>query len=184
MKYVGLLFFILFVADLLFSQGSFSQTSFSQGSRRPEITGLWRARKVVPFQEAPYDLDQKDASYALFMMRAKEKSQGDSLWRHRDSANMVMQFRYAMERLEKKRLELRQDKTYLSEGLLPGNDTAGDVHRGTYRYEARQSALELLDNKGQTEASFIATFLNDSTLVLTGSGRSRMIPVMTYRRVR
>ena len=172
MKYVCLFFFILFAAHFV----------FSQTTRRPEIVGKWQARKIVAFQDIPYDLEQKDATHAQFMRRAREKSRGDSLWRFRDSGNMEKLFRHTMEGLEKKWLELRPDKTYQTEGLLRGDDTLGDIHRGTYHYDVKQSALELFDNKGQLEASFTAIFPNKSTLVLTGRGQSRMIPVVTYRR--
>ena len=151
-------------------------------TRRREIVGKWRARKIVAFQDIPYDLDQKDATHAQFMRRAREKSQGDSLWRSRDSANMEKQFQHTMEGLEKKRLELRQDNTFLTEGLFRPDDSSGNIHRGTYHYDVKQSALDLFDNKGQLEAAFTVIFPNDSTLVLTGRNQSRMIPVITFRR--
>ena len=172
MKYICLCFLILSVAHLV----------FSQTTRRSEIVGNWRARKVVAFLDIPYDLDQKDTTHAQFMRRARDKRQGDSLWHFRDSANMEMQFQHTMKALEIKRLELRKDKTFLTEGLFRGDDTSGSIHKGTYRYDVKQSALELYDKKGQLEASFTAHFPNDSTLVLTGRGQSRMIPVITYRK--
>jgi uncharacterized protein (TIGR02145 family) len=154
----------------------------SQTNGQPGIVGNWRARKVVAFQDVPYDLDQKDATHAQVMRWAKEKSPGDSMWRHRDSANMEKRIQYTMEGLEKRRLELRADNTFLSEGLFRPDDPSGNTHEGTYRYDARQFALELLNNKGISEATFTAHFPNDSTLVLTGKDRSSMIPVITYRK--
>jgi len=172
MKYVCLSFFIFFLAHFV----------FSQINGRRGIVGNWRARKVVAFQDIPYDLDQKDTTHALFMRRAKDKSPGDSLWRYRDSAKMEMLLQHTMEGLAMKRLQLRQDKTFLTEGLFRGDDTSGSIHRGTYHYDVKQSALELFDNKGQLEAAFTAHFPNDSTLVLTGRDQSRMAPVITYRK--
>lgn len=173
MKYVCLSFFIFFLAHFV----------FSQINGRRGIVGNWRARKVVAFQDIPYDLDQKDTTHAQFMRRAKEKSPGDSLWRYRDSANMEKLFQHTMEGLEKKRLELKQDKTFLTEGLFRPDDPSGSIHEGTYRYDARHVVLELLNNKGILEATFTAHFPNDSTLVLTGKDQSRTIPVITFRRV-
>jgi len=107
----------------------------------------------------------------------------DNAMQTADSVKTMEMYRQSINELDSTFLELRQDKTFLMGSSAVVKHAVGEDHKRTYEYDAGQSILQLKDATANLQAVYTATFLNDSTMVLKGSGQSAYLPTTTYRRV-